>query len=290
MENKQHINEELPVRVYSSDRKFGLITSLKSMVKEFHVAHSLGYRFAERNIKSRYRQSVFGILWAFLPPIATAIIWIILHESRIVNIQDVGAPYPLFVITGTMLWSVFSNAVLMPMQTMQNNRGILVKINFPREALLVNAFYEILFNAGVAFIIIIAELIIFQVPVTFHSLLFIPGVFLLIFFGMSLGLLMLPLSLLYKDVQFALPSLLQFAMYLTPVVYAKPVYQGAAKIMELNPVTPVLTSARGWLLGMDVSVPSWHILAVLGASVVLLFIGILLQRITVEILIERMGS
>jgi lipopolysaccharide transport system permease protein len=108
---------------------------------------------------------------------------------------------------------------------------------------------------------------------------------------MSLGLLLLPISLLYKDVQFALPSLLQFAMYLTPVVYAKPVYKGAAKLMEFNPVTPVLTSARGWLLGMtNIDVPSWHILLVVGISLVLMFIGIILQRITVEILIERMGS
>jgi lipopolysaccharide transport system permease protein len=264
--------ETLPVHTYSSERKFGLLKTFKSLIKEFPVAHSLGYRFAERTIKSRYRQSLLGVLWAFLPPISTAIIWIILYESRVVNISDVGVPYPLFVITGTMLWSVFSTALLMPMQIMQANRSILVKINFPREALLVNAFYEILFNTGIAFIIIIAELLIFGVHVDFHSLLFIPAVFLLIFLGMALGLLLLPLSLLYKDVQFALPSVLQFAMYLTPVVYATPIYKGAGKILALNPVTPVLTSARAWLLGLDLSVP------------------IILQRITVAILIERMGS
>jgi lipopolysaccharide transport system permease protein len=282
--------ETLPVHTYSSERKFGLLKTFKSLIKEFPVAHSLGYRFAERTIKSRYRQSLLGVLWAFLPPISTAIIWIILYESRVVNISDVGVPYPLFVITGTMLWSVFSTALLMPMQIMQANRSILVKINFPREALLVNAFYEILFNTGIAFIIIIAELLIFGVHVDFHSLLFIPAVFLLIFLGMALGLLLLPLSLLYKDVQFALPSVLQFAMYLTPVVYATPIYKGAGKILALNPVTPVLTSARAWLLGLDLSVPMWHIALVAGITLLLLFLGIILQRITVAILIERMGS
>jgi lipopolysaccharide transport system permease protein len=280
----------LPVHTYSSERKFGLLKTFRSLIREFPVAHSLGFRFAERTIKSRYRQSLLGVLWAFLPPISTAIIWIILYESRVVNISDVGAPYPLFVITGTMLWSVFSTALLMPMQIMQANRSILVKINFPREALLVNAFYEILFNTGIAFIIIIAELLIFGVPVNFYSLLFIPAVFLLILLGMALGLLLLPVSLLYKDVQFALPSVLQFAMYLTPVVYATPIYKGAGKILALNPVTPVLTSARAWLLGLDLSVPTWHIIMVAGITLVLLFLGIILQRITVAILIERMGS
>lgn len=282
--------DELPVHTYSSDRKFGLIQTFRSFATEFSVAHSLGYRFAERNIRSKYRQSALGILWAFLPPIATAFIWIILYKANIINIRDVGAPYPLFVITGTMLWSVFANALLMPMQVMQGNRSILVKINFPREALIINAFYEILFNAGIAFIIIIIELFVFRVHVGYESLLFIPAVFLLILFGMALGLLLLPVSLLYKDVQFALPSVLQFAMYLTPVVYAKPLYEGATKIMALNPVTPVLTSARAWLLGLDSGVPVWQIIAVFIASVILLLIGIILQRITVEILIERMGS
>ena len=238
----------------------------------------------------RSRQSALGFLWAFLPPIATAAIWIIISGLGVIKIGDVGAPYPLFVLTGTMLWSVFSSALLMPMQVMQNNRSILVKINFPREALIINAFYEILFNATIALLIIILELIFFRVHLTFHSFLFIPGMFLLILLGMSLGLLVLPFSLLYRDVQFALPAVLQFAMYLTPVVYAKPLYKGFAKIMAYNPVTPVLTSARAHLLGMANDVPHWHIGAVLGVSVVLLLIGIVLQRITVEILIERMGS
>jgi lipopolysaccharide transport system permease protein len=289
-EKNSSLTKELPEHIYSADRKSGLVTTLKSFVKEFRMAHALGYRFAERTIKSRYRQSLLGILWAFLPPIATAIIWIILRNSNVVNIREVGAPYPVFVITGTMLWSVFANAVMMPMQIMQTNRNILVKINFPREAILVNAFYEILFNAAIAFLIIIAELLIFQVHITWHSLLFIPCVFLLIMLGMSIGLLLLPFSLLYRDIQFALPSLLQFAMYLTPVVYAKPVYEGIGKLLNYNPVTPVLTAARAWLLNMPVEISHIQIALVAGISAVLLLIGIVLQRITVEILIERMGT
>lgn len=289
-EKKDSAVADLPVHVYSPDRGSGILEILKSLIREFPVAHALGFRFAERNIKSRYRQSMLGILWAFMPPLATALVWIMLYETNIINLSDVGAPYPLFVLTGTMLWSVFSGAVLTPMQTMQANRSILVKINFPREALMVNAFYEILFNAGIAMIIIIAELIIFRVGLDAQSLLFIPAIFLLIVLGMAIGLLLLPLSLLYKDVQFVLPSLLQFLMYLTPVVYAKPVYEGATKILDFNPVTPVLTGARAWLLGLDTMVPSWQILVIAGASLLLLFIGIIFQRITVAILIERMGS
>ena len=189
-----------------------------------------------------------------------------------------------------MLWSVFVNSFLMPMQTMQANRSILVKINFPRESLIVNAFYEILFNAIISFVIIAICIVVFKVHLTFNSLLFFPLILVIMFLGMSLGLLLLPFSFLYKDIQFILPSILQLAMYLTPVVYSQPIYKGAAKLLALNPVSPLLISARAWLLGVDCTVPVWHIGLVAGLSVFLLIIGIFLQRITMQILIERMGS
>jgi lipopolysaccharide transport system permease protein len=281
----------LRVRVYSSDKsQYNLKETIKTLWKEFPAAHSLGFRFAERSIRTKYRQSVFGMLWAFLPPLATAAIWIILNKYNVIKFGDVGAPYPLFVITGMLLWSVFSSSLLMPMQTMQANRSILVKINFPRESLIINAFYEILFNAMISLIIIIACIFIFKVHLTFNCLLFFPALLILMFLGMAIGLLLLPFSFLYKDIQFILPSILQFAMYLTPVVYSQPIYKGAAKLLSLNPVSPILTSARAWLLGIDLYVPLWHIWLVAGIAFFLFAIGIFLQRITMQILIERMGS
>ncbi|HET6990341.1 MAG TPA: ABC transporter permease [Bacteroidia bacterium] len=281
----------LPVRVYSSDNaKYNIVATLRSLVKEFPAAHALGLRFASRNISTRYRQSIFGLLWAFLPPLVTATIWIFLNKNNVIKLGDVGAPYPLFVITGTMLWSVFTNAVLMPMQIVQSNKSILVKINFPREALIINAFYEIAFNALVSCVIIAVFMVVLKVDISARFLLFFPGILLTMLLGMSLGLLILPFSLLYKDIQFGLPSVLQFAMYLTPIVYAKQPFAGLGKILKINPVTPVLTETRACLLNMNVYVPHWEIGLVASIAVVLFVIGIFLQRITMQTLIERMGS
>lgn len=282
---------ELPLHIYSSDKKNSSIrTVFKNIRKEFPAAHSLGWRFAERNFKAKYRQSVLGIFWSFLPPIATSILWIVLNKTSVVNFGNVGVPYPLFVLTGTILWSVFSNAMLMPMQVMQANRNILVKINFPREALLVNAFYEIVLNTLFSLIVIVVGIIIFPVHLTAGAFLFFPSVVILIMLGMSFGLLLLPVSILYKDIQFGLPTLLQFAMYLTPVIYPRPEYSGAAKILKLNPVSPVLTNARAWILNMHDVFPVWQVVSIAGIAFILLLLGIFIQRIVIEILIERMGS
>lgn len=281
----------LEVRVYSSDKnQFGFWATLKNIFLEFPLAHSLGLRFAKRSISTKYRQSFFGIFWAFLPPLATAAIWIILNHTKVIQLDDVGAPYPLFVITGTMLWSVFTNAILTPLQVIQANRNILVKINFPRESLLVNAFYEIVFNTVVSLIIIVVAMIAFKVPLSFESFLFFPGIFLLMILGLCIGLLLLPFSLLFKDVQFLLPSVLQFAMYLTPVVYAKQPFSGLAAILKINPVSPILIQSRAFLLHIQSDVSLWQIGSIAAASVFLLIIGIFIQRITMQTLIERMGN
>jgi lipopolysaccharide transport system permease protein len=280
----------MQIQVYSANSKSNLWRTLKAIGKEFPVAHALGFRFAQRNIRARYRQSLLGILWALIPPLATAAIWIFLNQKNIVSLQHTGSNYALFVITGTMLWSIFSNAVTMPIQSIQANAPILVKVNFPREALMITAFYEIVFTSLISLVIIAAEILIFRIPITGYTFLFIPAILVLIMLGMCFGLLLLPFAILYKDIQLALPAFLQIAMYATPVVYATTELSGGFKFLALNPVSPVLVSARDWLLGMQ----STNGLLTLGAiglvTIVILVAGFILQRIAMEILIERMGT
>lgn len=280
----------MQVQVYSANSKSNLWRALKAIVKEFPVAHALGFRFAQRNIRARYRQSLLGIVWALIPPLATAGIWIFLNEKNIVSLQHTGSSYALFVITGTMLWSVFSSAVTLPIQSIQANAPILVKVNFPREALIITAFYEIVFTSLISMVIIVAEILIFQIPVTAYTLLFIPAVIVLIMLGMCFGLLLLPFAILYKDIQFALPAFLQIAMYATPVVYATTEFSGSFKFLALNPVSPVLVSARDWLLGLQSSTGLLMLGCIGLATMVILLAGFILQRIAMEILIERMGT
>ncbi|HZV68623.1 MAG TPA: hypothetical protein VFG10_03735 [Saprospiraceae bacterium] len=280
----------MQVQVYSAKAKSSVWRALKAIGKEFPVAHALGFRFAERNIRARYRQSLLGIAWALIPPLATACIWIFLNQKNIVTLDHTGNNYASFVITGTLLWSVFSTAVTMPIQSIQANAPILVKVNFPREALMITAFYEIVFTSLISLVVIIAEIVIFQIPVTGYTFLFIPALFVLILLGMCFGLFILPFAILYKDVQFALPTFLQIAMYATPVVYAATSFNGVFKILTLNPVSPVLVSGRDWLLGLQTTSGLLSLGCIGLVAVIVLVAGFILQRIAMEILIERMGT
>lgn len=278
-------------RQYSArNTGFQGIQLLSEIARDLPKASSLGYSLAERNIKARYRQSLAGIFWAFLLPVVTSLVWIILNRQGVVEFDRVSVPYPVFVITGTMLWQVFSNSVLFPLRSVQSNTNILTKINFPREALFFNALYEIGFYSLFNLVVIVVAVLSFGIGIRIESLFFMAGVLILIVLGIALSLMILPVAALYSDINFALPSLLQFAMYLTPVIYPQHTFSGITRILDLNPVAPVLSITRGWLVGMNTLDSVWPVFAIgLGALVLLVF-GLILQRIAMEILIERMGS
>ena len=100
---------------------------------------------------------------------------------------------------------------------------MLAKINFPREALMVSGIYKVLFNGAIKIALLLAALMILGVYPGWSIVWFLFGVLSLILAGTALGLLITPVGLLYSDVGKSLPLLLQFLMYLTPVVGNTPV-------------------------------------------------------------------
>jgi lipopolysaccharide transport system permease protein len=276
-------------RYTSAGNKSG-IQILKDIFSELPHAHALGYSLATRNIKAKYRQSLLGILWAVFPTLATSFVWIVLRGQGVISFEETEVPYAVFVLTGTFLWQAFSVSATTFLQTIQTNRSILVKINFPRESLLYSAFYEILFNILLSFIPVLAVLVVFKILPGSGILFFLLLLFMLMILGLALGLLLLPFASLFKDIMFGLPVALQFGMYLTPVIYPEPVYSGFATVLKFNPVTPLLTGARAGLLGTS-GIPALDTILMYIFGLILLFLlGTLLMRVTMEILIERMGT
>ena len=102
--------------------------------------------------------------------------------------------------------------------------------------------------------------------------------------------MLMPLALLYRDVALGIPIVLQFALYLTPVIYPQPRFKGFGKLLYLNPVSPILTNSRIWLLGLQQKV-AWEPFIILSIVVfILVILGLVLQRNALNILIERLGS
>lgn len=257
--------------------------------QDLNGSWSLGWRLFLRNRKSMYRQSVLGLAWAFIPPIMTTLVWVFLNSQRIINIDDTGVPYPAFVLTSTLLWSVFAQTLTMPINAINSGKATIKKINFPKESLLIAGFLQIGFDFLVKLVLIIAVFIVFKIDPPMTIPLFPLGVAMMVLLGMAIGLLVLPVGLLYTDVSRFLTAITPFWMLLTPVIYPAPREGIATLLNKFNPVSPLITVTRDWMLyGQTDFLHSFLIIS--GISLLLFVLGMVLFRLAIPFIIERSGG
>ncbi|MGM5470792.1 ABC transporter permease [Flavobacteriaceae bacterium LMO-SS05] len=279
----------LETRIYQKETHIHFGKLLKDSLSDIYASRFLAKQLAVRDIKAQYRQSYLGILWAFIAPLTTAFVWIFLNSSGTVRLSATGIPYPVYAFSGTLLWAIVTDAINSPMGSTNSARSILSKINFPKEALIVSGIYKLLFNSAIKIILLLV--FVFVYGVGFHwSLLLFPFVILgAVLFGTTFGLFITPLGMLYKDVGKLISFGLGFLMYATPVVYAIPKTGLMKTLMEWNPLTPIILTARDMVVGFS---PEYlvYFLVVVGCCIPLLFIGLVLYRISIPILVERMSG
>jgi len=262
---------------------------LREMLRDLIASRELAWRLMVRDLSAQYRQTYLGFLWAIILPLANALVWIFLNRSGVLKMQDTGLPYPVYVFTGTMLWAILMDALNAPLQVVTASKSMLAKIKFPREALVLAGVYETLANALIKVILLFGVLVWMGVTSQLGWLLVPLGILSLTLAGTVIGLILTPFGLLYNDVSKAIPLLMQFAMYLTPVVFAMPKDGPSATVFQLNPLTPLILTVRDWLTGLSPE----HVVyfAVVNAvSIGLLFIFWGVFRLAMPILIERMGN
>lgn len=279
----------LETRVYQKERtiKFGAL--LKASLSDMYHSRFLARQLAERDIKAQYRQSYLGIVWAFITPLVTAAVWIFLSSSGTIRLSDTGVPYPVYAFSGTLIWSIIVASINSPMQSTSAAKGILTKINFPKEALLLSGIYKLLFDSSIKIILLVLFLFVYGVGFHWSLLLFPVAMLGAILFGTTLGLFVTPMGLLYKDIGKIISFGMQFLMYITPVVYAIPKTGIMKTIMSWNPITPIVLTARDLVVGF----PPEHLtyfLVVLATCVPLLFIGLIIYRISIPIIVERLSA
>lgn len=279
------------VKIYSSE---SVVTRPWLLVKEmWHDllgSRALAWRLAMRDIRGMYRQSFLGILWAFITPLANALVWILLRSTGIVSVGDTDIPYPVYVFSGTMLWAIFTESLLSPLQKTQAAKGMLTKINFQREALILSGICQAGFNAGIkALLVLLGVAALGYLSLEWTLLLFPLGIFSLMLAGTSIGLLLTPIGMLYSDIGKGLSLVMQFLMYATPVVFPMPKEGWISVVISYNPLTPLIMTTRDWMTGNPADFLNgfvWVNLVFLGV----LFIGLILYRAAMPFLIERMSS
>lgn len=282
--------KNLEETVYSAESSLGGPGAmLRRMFQDLGRSRELAWRLLTRDLSARYRQSVLGFAWALISPLFAAGALTLAARARLVNVGDIPIPYPAFILLGMVLWQTFTEALNAPTLAMLGAKGLLARVKFPYEALILAKLGEAAFDFLIKLALLAGAFLWFGVPVGWSTFTLAPLVLLdLVLLGLFLGLLLLPLALLVEDISRGLGFATVIWFCVTPVAYTDPGGGVLSWIVRLNPVTPLLSAARGLALG-QAAAPApefWIVTAIAALGTLAAWAGF---RLAMPFVIERVS-
>jgi len=207
------------------------------------------YFLTWRDIKVRYKQTALGAAWAIIQPLATMLLFTLVF-NRIAGLDTGRVPYPLFAYTGLLIWTFFSNAVTNSTNSLVNNTNLITKVYFPRAFIPSAAVAAGLVDLAIAGLILVGLVVYYGVTPTW-SIALVPFFLLLsVMLALAVGMLISALTVKYRDLRHALPFLIQFWMFASPVIYPANRVPGRWRhLIALNPLTGIIEGFRASLFG-----------------------------------------
>jgi lipopolysaccharide transport system permease protein len=201
-------------------------------------------------LKVRYKQSVLGIAWAIIQPVALMLIYTLVFSliSR-VKTQG-GVPYAVFAYAALLPWSFFSTALTNATNGLVSHAQLVTKVYFPREILPISYVIAALVDLLVASIVMIGLMFYYNVSLTPQALWIIPITLIMTTFVSACSLVFSAMQVRVRDIGMAMPLLLQLWMFASPVVY--PLHQVPERYRDwyvLNPMVGIIENFRAALLG-----------------------------------------
>jgi len=230
------------------------------------------YFLTLRDIKVRYKQTLMGVAWVIIQPLTTVLIFTLVF-NRFVRLDTGPLPYPLFALSGLLLWLFFANAVTNSTHSLVSNANLITKVYFPRMFIPAASVGAGLVDLSVAFLLLIALCFYYGVALTLQILLLPVFVLMMALLALGVGLLAAAVTVKYRDLRHALPFIIQLWMFASPVIYPTSIVPPRWKwLVIINPVAGILEAFRAAITGrsfdwMHISVSLAITFVVLGGAI-----------------------
>ena len=218
-------------------------------LKELWAHRELLYFLTWRDVKIRYKQTAIGVAWAVLQPVLTTAIFTILF-SRFASFDTKEVPYPLFALSGLIIWLFVHTSITMASGSFISNANLVTKIYFPRLIVPISAVLAGLFDLIFSFAILAILMIYYGAAPSARIALMPVFLILAIVQTLALGILFSALNVRFRDVKFALPFILQVWMIASPIFYPIGILSEKWRLFfAINPLTGILEGFRSSLFG-----------------------------------------
>ncbi len=230
--------------------------------RELWDYRGLLFFLVRRDILVRFQQTAAGFLWVILQPLIQMVIFYIIF-GIFVKVPTNGVPYPLFFLSGFVVWQFFTQVVNNSSMSLVGNIGVIVKSYFPRLALPLSTVANALVDFVVSFVVLMIFLLIDgHYPITWRYLLLPVLLLVSIVFSSGVGLLFGALTVVFRDMKNLISFIIMLWMYVTPIMYPVTIAPDRYQVyFYLNPLTSLVDAYR-WVFLNQAGLPHYKYLSV----------------------------
>ncbi len=199
-----------------------------------------------REVKRKYARSYLGIAWSVLNPLLTmAVMSMIFSTIFKRSIEN----YPIYYLTASLFWQLFSGATQSAMTALVDNRSLLLKVKLTKQSFVIARIFTALTNFGYSCVAYVLMLFVFRVKLNRYMLLFPVDAFFMLLFSMGIGYALCILYVFFADIKYLYSVLLTLWMYLSALFYpVDNLSQVMQKVVNANPIYSYIRFARDIML------------------------------------------
>ncbi|HOK57270.1 MAG TPA: ABC transporter permease [bacterium] len=225
----------------------------KLNLKDIFEFRELLFFLVWKDIKVKYKQTIFGIGWAILQPLFMMIIFT-LFFGKLAKIPSDNIPYPVFSYTGLIIWSYFSNSLLFATESIVKHQNVITKIYFPKILLPLSSIISHLLDFIISFFVLILFLLFYKINPSINLIYFPLFLLIAVITAFSVSLYLSALNVYYRDVRYIMNFLIQVWFFLSPIAYSSSIVPERYRFLYgLNPMVGVIEGFRWCLLGKEIT-------------------------------------
>ncbi len=258
-------------------------------MSELTGSYELTWRLFLRNFKAKYRQTVLGFLWALIMPLMAVGTFVLLNRAGVLNIGEVDVPYPAYALLGLTIWQIFAGGLRSCSNAIVAGGSMVVKINFPKECLVISSFGEAIVETIVRLGLTIAVFAVYKVVPAWTAVLFPFALIPLLLFTLGLGFLLSLLNAVFRDVANIVSLASTFLLFVTPVLYPEPKAAFFKTFTLFNPLAVLVSAPRDLIVKGCITEPTLFFIYS-GLSLALFVVSWRLFHLAEIRIAERVGA
>lgn len=196
----------------------------------------------KKDIRGKYKGSFLGVLWSFINPLLTVLVYAIVFPYILRVKQE---NYLIFLIVGVLPWTFVTNVVITGTRSVLDNAEIIKKVYFPREILPISVATSGLVNFIISCLIIIVFVVFSGIGLSKYMLLL--PVIAIIQYLLLLGIIFITsgINIYMRDLEYIINFFLNMLFYATPIIYSVEMFPEKFRwILQVNPLANIITEYR----------------------------------------------